>query len=486
MTIADELLAIVGKANFIDDPKGLQSYSQDFSLVPPSAPNYAVIPKSSQQVEQIVQAANRHPTPLVPLSSRVHFYGATIPEQGGVVVDLSQMNRILEIDDENRRIRIEPGATWEQVQAELEKHELRVVTPLLPHGQRSVVTDYLERSFSVEPIFEYSEPILTTEVIWPSGELFRTGSASTPGYPESEAQGLWPLGPGLDFWRLLLGAQGTMGIVTWANLKTEYLPKANKTFFMPFQTIDAAIEPIYKIQRRRMGHECLLLNSILLASILAEDWPGDFERLRATLPPWTLILILSGSRRRPEERIDYEEKALREIARQEFPYLELLTGLPGAPRAARELPDRLRKPWPSGVPYWKQRYRGGCQDLFFVTKPAYAGQFVQEAIDVVARHDYTAADLGCYLQPIEYARACHLEFNLFYNPNDAREVARTREAHKDLAQAVFESGAFFNRPYGDVSKVAFNGADSGYVAFLKQIKKIFDPKQIMNPGKLCF
>ena len=127
--------------------------------------------------KKIVRLANQTQIPVVPLSSGIHFYGNTIPTQGGIVLDLRRMNRILDINERNRTARIEPGVTWPQLQAELQKHNLMALNPLLPHSQKSALTSLLEREPMVIPKFEYGDPILNLEMTLPSGEFFRTGSS---------------------------------------------------------------------------------------------------------------------------------------------------------------------------------------------------------------------------------------------------------------------------------------------------------------------
>ncbi len=145
MSIKEKLVRIVGARNFFEDPAILETYSKDFSLAPAGVPNYVVKPKSAEEVHKIINLANEDLTPVVPVSSGVHFNGAAIPKQGGIVVDLSRMNKILEVDELNRRVRIEAGVTWEQLTDELGKRGFRMIMPLLPHPRRSVVTDWLER-----------------------------------------------------------------------------------------------------------------------------------------------------------------------------------------------------------------------------------------------------------------------------------------------------------------------------------------------------
>jgi FAD/FMN-containing dehydrogenase len=485
MSTKEKFLEIVGVDHFFDDPEVLKKYSKDFSLVPSGMPNYIVRPKDPQEVQKIIKFANKHSIPVVPISSQVHFNGATIPKQGGIILDLTRMKQILEIDELNRRVRIEAGVTWEQLANELKKKDFRMIMPLLPHPQRSVVTDYLEREVPTNTVYDYGEPLQSMEVVWPTGEIFRTGSASVNGYPDSISKGANPSGPGLDFYRFLQGAQGTMGVVTWANLKIESIPKMDKVFFAPVSDLAYAMEFLYRVLPRRIGQESLLLNNTNLATIIAEDWSKDFEKLRKSLPPWVLILVVSGLLRRPEEKVAYEEKMLGEILKNEFKKMDLADNLPGFPGLGKKLLPMLRKPWPTDVVYWKNRWRGGCQSLFFITRPVLAPKFIDKVGEIAAKHAYPINDIGSYLQPIEHNRACHLEFNFFYDPSKNEEMAMVSNLYRDVALALLNEGAFFTRPYGELAPLVYERA-AGYTMALKRVKKVFDPNNIMNPGNLCF
>jgi FAD/FMN-containing dehydrogenase len=480
VSIKAKLRETVGREYFSDDPEVLSTYSKDFSLLPPGMPNYVVKPKTTEEVQKVIQLANKNLIPVVPVSSSVHFHGATIPRQGGIILDLTRMNQILEIDDFNRRVRVEVGVTWEQLTGELEKKGYRIMMPLLPHPQRSVVTDHLEREVITNTVYDYGEPLQGMEVVWPTGEIFRTGSASVTGYPDSPSKGANPSGPGLDFYRFLQGAQGTMGVVTWANLKIEYLPKIDKILFAACELNDA-VNFLYRILRLRLGQECLLLNNTNLSAIVAED----FEKLRASLPPWTLIMVISGMARRPEEKLKYEEKLLGEILRNEFPQISLTDSLPGFPGLGKKILPLLRKPWHQETTYWKNRYRGACQSLFFITRPVLATKFTNKVEEIAARHGYPINDIGGYLQPIEHNRACQMEFNFFYNPASQAEVEGIKGLYREAAKVLLDEGALFTRPYGELAKLVYDKA-AGYTATLKRVKKLFDPNNIMNPGKLCF
>ncbi len=485
MDVKTKLSEIVGARHVSDDPELLGTYATDFSYTPPGAPNVLVKPSDAGQVSAILSFCNENRIPVVPVSSKVHFYGATIPKEGGVVLDMSRMNRVLEIDPDNRRVRFEAGVTWEKLTQALKKKGYRVIMPLTPPAERSVLTDFMEREEPTNQVYDYGEPLEAMEVVWPTGEIFRMGSASVDGYPDSMSKGGNPSGPGLDFYRFFQCAQGTMGVVTWTNLKMESIPRMDKVLFAPMDDLDRAMEFLHRILPRRIGQEVVLLNNVDLAAVLAEDWPDDFDRLREALPPWTLILVVSGLLRRPEEKIAYEENFLAEVLKNEFSDVRLGENLPGFPGLSKKVLDLLREPWPAGKPHWKLRVRGGCQSLQFHTRPLEAQRFLDLVEELAPRYGYPIGELGVYIQPLEHNRACRPEFNFFYDPGDPEEVEAVRALYKEAVTLMLHEGAVFTRPYGDLAPIVYERAAS-YASHLKRLKKVFDPNQIMNPGNLCF
>ena len=154
MQVKERLTGIVGAENVSDDPQELAACSEDHSLSPARLPNYVARPGSPEEILKIVQLANETSIPLVPSSSKVHFNGGAIPNLGGIMVDLSRMNRVLYIDEHNRKARIEPGVTWSQLRATLAEKGYMPLFSLLPHSQKSVLTSLLERERILIPRFE--------------------------------------------------------------------------------------------------------------------------------------------------------------------------------------------------------------------------------------------------------------------------------------------------------------------------------------------
>jgi len=477
MTLKGDLAGIVGSEYVSDDPDILEKYSKDHSLVQPRMPSCIASPKNTEEIQGVVKYANEHQIPITPRSSGISFYGAGIPSQGGIILDLTRMNKIVEIDGQDRTVKVEPGVTWAEVQEELEKQGMMICNPLLPHPAKSVLTSTMEREPILIAKYEYYETFQTAEMVLANGEMFWLGTAIGKGMRGRST----PLGF-LPSTRLFLGAQGTLGIMTWAILKAVYLPKMDKLFFIPFYRVEDLVESIYRIQRRMLGNECFALNSFNLAAIVADKWPDEFEALRETLPPWTLILCLSGLHRLPEEKIAYEEEALMEVASElGFEPLPTVAGISGLGETILKL---LRKPWTEDE-YWRFRYKGSCHDIFFLTTLNRVPEFTRIMGEVAVKYGYATRDIGFYLQPIERGRICYCQYGFHCNPNDAKDKEKVRRLYLEASEQVIRLGGLFTTPYGPWADMVYSRT-AVYTATMKVVKDALDPDNILNPGKLCF
>jgi hypothetical protein len=273
--------------DIVDDAAILEQYCRDHSFVAGCRPQFLVYPGNKEEVQEIVRLAGEVRMPLVPVSSgppRLH--GDTIPNQGGIIIDFNRMKRILKIDPVNRCAMVEPGVTYSELIPEVKKQGLKLNIPFLPRATKSVVTSRLEREPVLIPKYQYdnTDPILTLEVVYGTGEDFRTGSASGPGDLKTlKADKVNPWGPGsVDYARLLSGAQGTMGLVTWAITKVEILPSLQRLYFIPAEDPAKLTQAMNQLLRKRVVDECLALNNVNLAAILAESWPTDYEELKSS------------------------------------------------------------------------------------------------------------------------------------------------------------------------------------------------------------
>ena len=488
MNEKEKPIKIIGSENVFDAPDILEEYARDESFVHPIRPEYVVKPKDAEQVKEIVRWANETLTPLVPVSSGPpHFRGDTVPSAGGaVIVDLSDMKRIVRVDGRNRVVMVEPGVTFAELQPELEKARLRLNMPLLPRISKSVIGSVLEREPVIMPKYHWdiADPLLCTEVIFGSGDMFRTGSAAGPGTLEEQ----WEVGAAqevasgpsqVDWYRIIQGAQGTMGIVTWATIRCERLPRLEEAFLVGSSTLDSISGFIHWLVRLRLSNECLVLNNAKLAAILAREWPEEYETLRDTLPSWVLFFCIAGYEYFPEERVAYQTEEMMDIAKRVG--VEPVKAFDGV--SAAGLLNLLHKP--SEEPYWKLRCQGSCSDIFFLTTQDKLPELIGVMSDLASQHGYPVPDMGVYLQPIVQGTSCHCEFNLFFDPKKEEDVDRVRKLSADALEALMARGAFFSRPYGSWADMAYR-RDAETTSALRKLKRIFDPNDIMNPGKLCF
>jgi hypothetical protein len=281
----------------------------------------------------------------------------------------------------------------------------------------------------------------------------------------------------------LYGSQGTIGVVTWGVVEIEEKPTMSKVFFIPATSLDQLVEPAYQILRAGICNECMILNDVNLAAILANS-PDQLQSLKATLPSWTLVLVQRALKRRPEEKMAYQADALRQMMSATFRSLDLWETLPGVVAAEKVLPEMLRKPWPKEKTYWKHAYRGGCEDLQFMTTLERMVWYPSEVEAVAAEYQYATADIGVYIQPVQDGHACQMQFSFFYDPEDAAEKAIIREMRRQATSAVMARGAYITRPYPVIADLVYQKYGE-YAALLKRFKKHFDPNGILNPGNLC-
>ena len=483
----DKLTTVVKPLNTVNDPVVLEEYSRDHSFVSKCSPQLLVYPENKYEVQGIVRLARESKVPLVPVSSGPpRFYGDTVPDRGGVIVDFNKMKRVIKIDTTGRYTIVEPGVTFGELIPILKEQGLKLVTPLLPRASKSVVTSRLEREPVIIPKyqFDYVDPLLTMELVYGTGDEFRTGSASGPGnLEELKADKVNPWGPGtVDFFRFVSSAQGTMGLVTWASTKVEIYPEIQKLYFIPIDNAEKLAAPMQMLLKRRVVDECLALNNADLAAILAEDWPGDYDELKSAIPPWTVIICIAGYQRRPEERVSIMEKYLDEICANLGLKAQAIP--PWAWRKDTEFLELLSSPW-NREPYWKLRHKGSCRDILFLTTLSKIPGFIELMKGVAAKFDYPGDDIGCYVQPMVQGRGCHCEFNIPCDESNAGEMAEVRKLFMDASETLMKNGAFFSRPYGPWADMVYSRYAEGVTA-LRKLKDIFDPDNILNPGKLCF
>ncbi len=488
MVEKEKLAEIVGTGNVISESPGLADYGKDMGFTNPVRPGCVVRPESPEEVADIVRLARETLTPLVPVSSGPpHFRGDTVPAIGGsIIVDLSRMKKIIRVDRKNRVAMFEPGVTFGELAEVVAGEGLRLNMPLLPRKTKSVVGSLLEREPVLMPKYHWdiADPLACTEVIFGTGDMFRTGSAAGSGTIEEQwaAGGAQKeaAGPSASSWyRLIQGSQGTMGIVTWASARCELLPELEEPYFIGSPNLEKLLDAVHWLIRLRLVNECLVLNSTNLAQIMAAAGGGDYRTIKAMLPAWGLFYTIAAYDFLPEERIEGQTKDVGELAqRLGVNPVKTLGGIT-AERFLRLIQQS------SDEPYWKLKAKGNCQDIFFLSLYDKLPGLIQTMQSEAEAAGYPGTDIGVYLQPIVQGVNCHCEFNLFYNHQEPAEAGTVRNLTVSATKKLMAQGAYFSRPYGECTGIILN-RDGATANALRKVKAIVDPLNIMNPGKLGF
>jgi hypothetical protein len=481
--IKDTLKKIVGDARFFDEASILDKYGKGIGFVPDGEPQCVLKPSVLDEIKDIIQVANSNALNVATCSSGFpRINGASTPVGEAMVLDLSEMKRILRINRRNRVAIIEPGVTFTQLKEAAEQEGMRLMMPLLPRTTKSVIASYLEREPATMPRYHWDspDPLITTEVVYGTGDIMRTGSSAGPGTPK-EMQNYGsaqknPLGPGAtNFTSFLTGAQGTMGIVTWASVKLELLPTIKKPYFVQSHEINKLISAMYRMTRCRLADEFFILNNRNVISII--DKNSGQPQPDASI--WTMFYCISGLNYAPEKRVTYQEKEIEDILKENG--LSKTKEIPHT--TSKKFLNILDTPKP-GTP-WKLGSKGAFQEIFFVTTLDKINAHLSVINHEIAESGYNSDEMGVYIQPIEFGRSCHCEFSFSYDPNNKEKSSMVSNLFLRCVERLMDDGAFFSRPYGPVAEMAYQKCKNTVKA-LKLVKDTFDPNGILNRGKLCF
>jgi FAD/FMN-containing dehydrogenase len=267
--------------------------------------------------------------------------------------------------------------------------------------------------------------------------------------------------------------------VTWISLRCEILPSLEEPFVLGSPNLGTLLDLTSWLIRLRMVNECFILNNTDLAAIFTKKWPKEYQSLKDALPTWTLFYTVAGYEYLPEERVSSHIKDITDITqRMGVKAAKTVGGI-----SANEILKAVQQP--SAEPYWKLRSKGACQDILFLTIHDKIEGHLRVMNDLAEISGYAASNVGVYIQPVVQGTGYHCEFNLFYDHENPSELNRARELSTSATKNLVADGAFFSRPYGEDAGMIVN-RDAATVAVLHKFKKIFDPNNVMNPGKVCF
>lgn len=448
------LTDIVGQENYDDSKAGRLVYSYDATPQFQSMPDAVMAPRNTEEVADIVKVCNEHKIPLVPRGSGTNLCAGTCPTEGGIVLLFKHMNEILEIDEENLTVTVQPGViTLDMINAIEEKG---LFYPPDPSSMKiSTIGGNINENSGGLRGLKYGvtrDYVIALEIVLANGDVIRTGGKLAKDVA------------GYDLTRLFVGSEGTLGIITEATLKLVPMPEAKKTMLALYQDIDAAARSVSKI----IAHKIIPTTLEFLDKATLEV-VEDFAKVGLPTDVEAVLLIEQDG---PLEVVDRDIQKIAELCKTENAVsveiarsVEHATALATARRSALSALARLK---PTTI-------------LEDATVPrSEIAKMVRAINDIAAKYDVKICTFG-------HAGDGNLHPTC---PTDSRnhdEIERVEKAFAEIFEKAVELGGTITGEHGvGVMKAPYLELKLGQegIAAMQGIKKAFDPNNIMNPGKV--
>jgi glycolate oxidase len=446
------LIEIVGEENFTDQLEELIPYSYDASINV-HRPDAVVWPESTEQVAAIVKLANEHKIPIVPRGAGTSLSGGVIPINGGVIIDLSRMNKILEISIENRYTRVQAGVVCDDLNRALAKHGFTFPPDPASSTVSTIGGNVATNAGGIKGA-KYGttrDYVLGLQVVLPTGEVMHTGSYTMKCVS------------GYDLAKLFVGAEGTLGVITEVTLKINPLPRHAMTVIATYAKLEDAGKAIFQTMSSGILPSVMeILDKVTLKSI-NENTDLDLPEAEA--------LILTETDGYTWEEVEAQMEVVLQILKQNNPSLV---------KTAKDEKDRLD--------LWKARKSS------YATLARISNSFVLDDVTVpIARVPELLVGIqeisqrhGLVVATYGHAGDGNLHPQILYDEYDPEQVEKMEKVEGDLFRLAVSLNGTLSGEHGiGLSKANYMTLEHDPVemALMKQIKRTLDPNNIMNPGK---
>ncbi|MFO1412689.1 MAG: FAD-linked oxidase C-terminal domain-containing protein [Burkholderiales bacterium] len=290
--VVADLQALVGDR--VVTTQGVREHhGTDISSYPVTPPDAVVFPRSTEEVASVVKICARHDTPMIPFGTGTSVEGHVLATAGGVCIDLSQMNAILEVNASDLDVRVQPGVTRKQLNSYL--HDTGLFFPIDPGADASLGGMASTRASGTNAV-RYGtmrENVLGCTVVLADGRIIRTGGRAR----KSAA--------GYDLTRLFVGAEGTLGIITELTLRLYAIPDGLSAAVCAFPSVKDAVDSV--IQAIQCG---IPIARVELLDTLTVQAVNRYSRLGLVESP-TLWYEFHGT----QEGVAEQARQMQEIAR---------------------------------------------------------------------------------------------------------------------------------------------------------------------------
>jgi len=466
--IVEELEKIVGSEFVSTSQADLYIYSYDLTPAESKWPDIVVLPQSLEEVREILRLANREKVPVVPYIAGGNVGGLTIPLQGGIMLDLKRMNRIIEVSEADMYALVEPGVTFGQIKAYLEKnHPTLKYTYAFSPPSTGVISNALVQGLD-NLSFRYgaaSHWVSGLEVALATGELVKIGSCA--------ASNTWQaIAPFPETAGLVLGWQGTTGVVTKAAVNLWPNPPHNSAVtFMPVD-LEGAYEIFQAIIRTRIPDD-LIGTSFTLNKAGVDAYEHRKMYLHPAVhregdePEFIITAELTGN---TEKELNAKMEAMGEAVRAKCGGYKY-TGPDTAPSTTAAFPMQALGVLSSGGGLmWVGTY--GPMSRWLET--------VKRGCELQDKYDITRT---CYTRIMNEGHFAGLRWMLPYDKEDPALVKRINDLCAEQLDLVLETGYIpYKTPVWAVRRLE-EKVGTDWLKVHRRIKETLDPNNIMNPGR---
>ena len=452
-SIIDGLKAIVGKNNVLTSPEDLACYSYDGTFIE-SLPGAVVNPATTEEVTGVMKLAAGARIPVTARGMGSGLAAASVPQEGGLVLGLTRMNRIKEIDTENMMTWVEAGVVTADLQTEVERLEL--FYPPDPSSIRhSTIGGNIACNAGGPRCLKYGVTgnyVMGLTVVLSDGRIIYTGGKAIKNVTT------------YNLTQLFTGSEGTLGIVTEALLKLIPKPKHARTATAVYSNVESAGETVNRI----------LLADIVPATIELMDSTTlntIEEAMHLGLPITAEAMLLIEVDGADEAQVLAEIEAIAEIARAN-----------GATevKIARDEQERAH--------LWQARR--SISPSLARRRPNKLGEDISvprsKIPETIRRIKAISEKYNLPIAVFGHAGDGNLHPNILFDRRDPDEWARVQQVTKELFTTAVELGGTLSGEHGvGTLKLPYLGldVDSEVVSVMKAIKQTLDPAGILNPGK---
>jgi glycolate oxidase len=452
--LLERLRAIVGSEWVKTDASSREIYGQD-ALKQPRLPDLVVIPRNTQEIAAVAALCTETRTPIVPRGAGTGYSGGAVPLQGGVLLSLERLNRILEIDERSLLAVVQPNVITGVLQREVEARGL-FYPPDPASLDRSAIGGNVAECAGGPRAFKYGTTkryVLGLEAVLPSGEVIRTGSKTLKNVV------------GYDLTQLLVGSEGTLAIVTEIILRLLPKPRARATLRATFRDITAAVNGVLNVLHTGVVPAAIeIIDAACLEAVRA--YVG-----RSLAPDGTgavLLLESDGSEAAVADDLERMERACADAEATEVRRAANDAERDELWQLRRELSPSLKMIARLKLNHDVVVPTGRIPQLF-------------ELVDGLRRR--FALRIACF----GHAGDGNIHVNIMADPDDAAEVTRAHEAERLLFEGVVALEGSISGEHGiGYTKAPYLGIELTVptIALMRHVKQTFDPLGILNPGKI--